>query len=171
MPTLIRQTKPKKTIILIVYSELHFQAFYQKHCGRGDTLSPEYTVIVIGEEDHPRKKHIRRAFEEKNTGRNFLLQENQHELFLLLPPPFMARKYNGLTDEWIDKKPGEGTFRINGCKKLKHRKDIDYLLRSGELNQKDIYGIDSIKEYAKNNNLTIKFIWYIGHIDVVKLSR
>ena len=180
MPILPRPSKlsyPEKNqyhgaqgaIIIIVYSEQHFRGFFDKHCGKADSEDPEYTVVVLGEEDCPSEDTVRQVFEKLVTGKYF--EFDRKTVFLPLPHPYKARNYNGIEDQWLDEKPGEGNLRIEGCHKLVSRQDYARLLQTRELTPTDIGAIDAIKEKAKMENLIVKFTFYLGHIDVIKFRR
>lgn len=178
MPVLIRPSKLSRenkkrypnsnnAVIIIVYSESHFDAFYNKHCGRADTVSPEYTLLVINGVMCPRKKDIKRDFEKIITRPDF--QINEGTIFVRLPEQYKARIYSGTEDIFLDKTAGKGNFRIRDCKKIVSPADYRRLIKTGEITKEDIITINAIKEDANREDITIKFVLFIGHIDIVKI--
>ena len=168
MPVLIRESKPVNNIIILVYSETYFQSFFEKHCQRADTESSEYTVVVVDEDEHPGETGIRTIFEEIIVSKRFELR--QGTIFVRLPLPYMAREYDGVEDKWLDDKPGVGDFRVRDCQRLERQEDYDVLLKTKGITHEDISAVQAIKERAKRDNLLVRSVWYLGHLDVVKVG-
>lgn len=177
MPVLIRTSRLSKedkkkypnsngAIIIIIYSESHFEGFYNKHCGRADTESLEYTTLVVNEIECPRKTDLRRDFEKLFVSEKFPICEGT--ILVRLPPQYKARIYSGTEDIFLDETAGKGNFKIRNCKKLTSPIDYVRLIEAGEITQKEANTVNSIKEWANHENIAVKFVLFIGHINVIK---
>ncbi len=144
MPILLRPVKLKKDekekyhgfkgVILIVYSDIYFDLFYDRHCARNHKI-PEFTVVVIGEEEFPSKKNIKEALEQILVSKAFKLKERDR--FAELPAPFFARTWSLRKEYFSDDAPAEAILRFQNCSKVSYSK-LELLRNQGIISQADI---------------------------------
>ena len=153
----------KNAMGIIIYSEIDFDLFYKKHCARIPNDDKPFTILVENNINIPTRKGTRELIEKSLLTREAILRKDKSIIIdidrkLILPIKYKARTY--FEGKFIpNEEPYEGKFRFKDINKNVHLNNI------GE----EFLEIQNLwkQMFTSNCDYIIKYVWLIGHIDVI----
>lgn len=161
----------RKGVIIIIYPEYDFEAFYRKHCLRIPNDNKSFTVLVEEDIKIPNKNAVRKLVEEVLLSKDTEFSEKtvfvEIQPKLLLPTKYKVRTFfnNDFQDE-----SRNGLFRFRDINYDIKQKEIMQFNNSGLLSNKEYNNIKKIWEssFVLDCDYAIKYILLIGHLDVIQ---